>query len=234
MSLYARSDLMSVAVPSTSGGCGDSHSRPVVKGVPSRDWELNCLHCEGYLRGARKPHILKTTPGDPKLGIPAKQERVADADPHWSSTPESIPLTPDEQSTNAVRTERATHQIQMIQALAALRAAGTDIPFETEWLMSRELPAAYIKGTLVCPSGHNNTAGAKFCSECSVKMDGQKAIETPEADLSGDALLRKYPEAIKSFSVSTLRKICTEKGLPAEGSKTVLAKRLEDSLKVAA
>lgn len=231
MSLYARSDLMSVSVPTTSGGCGDSHSRPVVKGSPAKTWELNCPQCEAYLKGSRKPQVLKTTPGDPKLGIPAKQERVADCDPHWSSTPESVPLTPDEQSTNATRTERASHQIQMIQALAALRAAGTDIPFETAWMMERELPSAFIKGNVVCPNGHDNMAGAKFCSECAVAMNGQREIEAPAdddpEDLSDYDLLRKYPDAMKTMHVATLKQLCRQQGLSDKGTKAALIERLK-------
>lgn len=236
MTLYARSDLMSVSIPATSGGCGDTHSRPVSQGAPAKTWGLTCVPCESYLKGARKPPVLKTTPGDPKLGIPAKQERVADADPHWSSTPESVPLTPDEQSTNATRTERATHQIQMIQALAALRAAGTEIPFETEWLMSRELPSHFIKGTTICPTGHDNAAGAKFCGECGLSMIPQKEIAAPLDDgpVSDDDVFRKYPEAIETFSIATLRKLCTQKGLSGKGKKEELVKRLQDSLKVTA
>ena len=229
MTLYARSDLMSVSIPATSGGCGDTHSRPVSQGAPAKTWGLTCVPCESYLKGARKPPVLKTTPGDPKLGIPAKQERVADADPHWSSTPESVPLTPDEQSTNATRTERATHQIQMIQALAALRAAGTEIPFETEWLMSRELPSHFIKGTTVCPTGHDNAAGAKFCGECGLSMIPQKElISMPDGpadavivDPAGDQVI-----PLDNLHVATLKKMCRAQGLSDKGTKQELIGRL--------
>jgi hypothetical protein len=215
--LYARSDLMSVAIPATSGGCGASHSRPVHDGAPEREWKLDCPPCESYLKGDRKRKILKTTPGDPKLGIPAKQERVADCDPHWSSTPESVPLTPDEERTNSTRTERANNQIQMIQALAALRAAGTDIPFETAWLMERELPSAFIKGTARCPQGHENTADVKFCGQCGVSMKPAPEEEPdpePEIDFS-------------KLAISSLKKICKERGLPDDGGKNELIDRLE-------
>jgi len=227
MPLYARSDLMSVSIPSTSGGCGDSHSRPVVRGAPAKDWELDCPSCEAYLRGARKPQILKTTPGDPKLGIPAKQERVADADPHWSSTPESIPLTPDEQATNAVRTERATHQIQMIQALAALRAAGTEIPFETEWMMKRELPSHFIEGKTVCATGHDNAAGAKFCAECGISMAKQKEIGTAPADSIPFEPGHDSVISLTALHVATLKKMCRTAGISDKGSKAALIERLE-------
>jgi hypothetical protein len=216
MSLYARSDLMSVAVPATSGGCGQSHIRPVRNGAPEKEWELTCTPCETYLRGDRKPKILKTTPGDPKLGIPAKQERVADCDPHWSATPESVPLTPDETRTNSVRTERATSQIQMIQALAALRSAGVDVPFETQWLMERELPSHLVKGSALCSSGHDNIAGAKFCAECGISMSRQKEIEATPDDIPLDML-----------HIATLRKKCREAGLPDKGKKGELIAQLE-------
>ncbi len=221
MTLYARSDLMSVSIPATSGGCGDSHSRPVVQGAPVKTWGLTCPPCEAYLKGSRKPQVLKTTPGDPKLGIPSKQERVADCDPHWSSTPESVPLTPDETSTNATRTERATHQIQMIQALAALRAAGTEIPFETQWMMERELPSHFIKGSTVCSIGHDNVAGAKFCAECGISMAKQAEIETTPGEPADSITF-----SLDTLHVATLKKMCREKGLPDKGSKAQLIGRL--------
>jgi hypothetical protein len=213
MTLYSRSDLTCVAIPRDGGGCGEVHIRPVHNGAPEKIFRLDCLPCESYLKGDRKPKILRTTPGDAKAGIPAKQERVADCDPHWSSTPESIPLTPDELKTNATRTERATSQIQMIQALAALRAAGVDVPYETQWLMDRELPQQLIKGTTVCATGHDNAAGVKFCGECGISMSPRNEIEA--ADIPLDML-----------HIATLRKKCREQGLPDKGKKEELIARL--------
>jgi SAP domain len=212
LTLYARSDVMSTSIPAASGGCGSSHTRPVRSGSPDRVFRLDCPPCESYLKGERKGRILKTTPGDSKAGIPAKQERVADADPLWSSTPDSVPLTPDELSVNAVRTERGAMQIQMLQALAAIRATGVDVPAEAMWLLERDLPAGVLHGTMLCASGHDNPAGVKFCGECGTTMSAQAAIETiPLATL--------HPQ--------TLRKKCRERGLPDKGSKDQLIARLE-------
>jgi SAP domain-containing protein len=224
MTLYARSDMMSVSIPATSGGCGANHTRPVVEGAPVRDWGLDCPPCEGYLRGDRKQKILKTTPGDSKNGvpIPGRQERVADSDPFWSSTAESVPLTPDELKVNAGRTERATTQIQMIQALAALRAAGTEIPFETEWLMERELPSAFIKGQVICSNLHNNIAGAKFCNVCGVSMNKQNEITPPQPK---EELITEIP--LHMLAASALKQKCKELGLPVNGRKEEMIKRLE-------
>ena len=212
MTLYARSDVMSTNIPAVHGGCGSSHSRPVRAGSPDKMFRLDCPPCESYLKGDRKSRILKTTPGDPKSGIPARQERVADADPLWSSTPDSVPLTPDELSVNATRTERGAMQIQMLQALAAIRATGVNVPAEAMWLLERDLPAGVLRGTMLCPQGHDNPAGLKFCGECGTGMTVQAAIEAiPLATL--------HPQ--------TLRKMCREKGIPDKGSKDQLIARLE-------
>ena len=77
--------------------------------------------------------------------------------------PRHVPLTPDEERTNKTRSERGAQQIQMIQALAALRATGIQVPAEAMWLLERELPAGVLKGTVLCANGHDNPAGLKFC-----------------------------------------------------------------------
>src|SRR5580698_6953669 len=63
MTLYARSDLMSVSVPVASGGCGGTHSRPVRDGAPARDFRLDCPGCETFLKGGGRT-VLTTVPGD--------------------------------------------------------------------------------------------------------------------------------------------------------------------------
>jgi hypothetical protein len=220
--LFARSDLMSVSIPVTSGGCGSSHSRPVRNGKPEKDWELNCNDCESYLKGARKPRILKTTPGDPKLGIPAKQERVADCDPHWSSTPDSVPMTPDEAQHKHLKIERGEQQLRALESLATLAKAGInyrDRPDVLYFLREQHLPEDMLQGSVLCSNGHDNAPGAKFCSECAVSMNGQKEIESvpePVTEIPLDML-----------HIATLRKKCRESGLPDKGKKEEMITRLQ-------
>jgi hypothetical protein len=215
--LYARSDLASVSIPSSSGGCSRQHSRPVIKGAPAKVWKLDCPQCEAVLSGAGKPKILKYQT-DPKTGQTVRQERIADADPMWSSTPDTVPLTPDEERSNAVRSERGRMQIEMLQALAALRSTGIDVPPEAMWLLERELPAGVLQGTVVCANSHDVPAGSAFCPQCGVTMAARGAIggsgEEPAVDLS-----RLHPQ--------TLRKRCRDAGLPDKGSKDVLIGRLQ-------
>ena len=223
MTLYARSDLMSVAVPVESGGCGQNHSRPVIKGAPAKVWALDCpAHCEPYLRGDSRPKLLRYET-DKNTGRVLRQERVADRDPHWSSTADSAPLTPDEERTNAVRQERGAQQIQMIQALAALRASGVDIPPEAMWLLERELPAGVLRGTVVCANQHDAPAGSKHCPECGISMAARAAIggsgeDEHEAAAPAVDLALLHPQ--------TLKKMCRKAGLPDDGNKETLISRL--------
>src|ERR1700684_334669 len=107
MTLYARSDLMSVSIPVTSGGCGPPHSRPVRKGAPAKDFRLDCPGCENFLKGGGRT-VLHVTQGSKELGIPTHQEWVADCDPCWGATPESVPETPDERTYTAKRDKVAS------------------------------------------------------------------------------------------------------------------------------
>ena len=215
MTLYARSDLRFVTIPPESGGCGDSHSRPVRNGAPDKIWKLDCLPCESYLKGDRKPRILKTTPANKEAGIAAKQERLADCDPMWSSTPESIPLSPDEARTKHVKIEKGEQQLRALESLIALKAGGIDIMSRPEvlyYLQNSGLTDGMIQGQLLCPLGHENAAGIKFCGECGIGMTAQKEIE---ADIPLDML-----------HIATLKKKCRDAGISDKGKKEDLIARL--------
>ncbi len=220
MARYARSDVMSVNIPSASGGCGrpGGHSRPVIKGAPVKVWKLECPQCESVLSGAGKPKLLKYQI-DKNTGQTVRQERVVDADDRWSSTPDTIPLTPDEERTNTTRQERGRMQIEMIQALAAMRATGIQVPPEAMWLLEREIPEGVLRGTVLCANQHDNPAGVKFCGECGVSMAARGVIAPPEDEPAAVDLGRLHPQ--------TLRKMCRDAKLPDKGSKDDLIGRLQ-------
>jgi hypothetical protein len=146
--MYARSDVMSVSVPVTSGGCGKSHNRPVRNGVSDRDFRLDCPGCENFLKGGGKT-ILKQTPGDKENGIPAVQERVADGDPLWATTAESIPETPDEKKYTSRRNKLGAEELEWVRAVAAARQAGIEIPEAAREMLQRRLPGFVIQGEVV-------------------------------------------------------------------------------------
>lgn len=227
ISLYARSDLMSVSIPSTSGGCGNTHARPVTRGVTAKVWKLDCPKCESYLRGDGKPKVIKVIPGDKENNIPSRMEHVIDAHPQWSNTPEGIPPTPDEQHVNKIRTERGSHQLQQLQALAALQAAGLSIPDEAMWLLEQNFDKRIIRGRLICANGHETVAGAKHCMECGVAMATRGAIEAAENEEE-----EEFPEDGEPFidiyklDFRALQKMCKERGINAKGTTDELRQRL--------
>ena len=219
LTLYARRDVCSVSIPETSGGCGRTHTRPVRNGAPDKDFRLDCRPCEDYLSGARKQKVLRTTPGNKEAGIPAKQERVADADPMWSSTRDTIPLTPDELQVNHVKKERGEQQLRALESLITLKAAGIDVTSRPDlmfYLRESGLSDSMIQGSILCPLGHDNTPGIKFCGECGMSMSGeQKEITATVDDIPLDRL-----------HIATLRKKCREAGLSDKGKKEELVERL--------
>jgi hypothetical protein len=122
MRLYARSDLMYVALPSEHGGCGLPHRRPVLEGAPAKVWELDCPRCTTALAG----------------------------DPCWGPSSLEVPLTPDEERV-AKRMEeegdRVMHQVSAALAQSSIQTmrAGqlTDLREQEARRERAELEARY-------------------------------------------------------------------------------------------
>ena len=89
MGLYGRNDVMSVSVPSTSGGCGVTHSRPVADGVAADEWDLEktCGVCAAFMKG----------------------------DPLWAAMPAEVPETPDERMVREDAEKRGERAIKKSQ-----------------------------------------------------------------------------------------------------------------------
>lgn len=68
MTLYARRDVLHIALPPEQGGCGQSHTRPFHGGEPAKVWSLDCPACTQALK----------------------------EDPLWAPTVSEIPETPDD------------------------------------------------------------------------------------------------------------------------------------------
>ena len=189
----------------------------MTRGVPDKLFSIDCPPCESYLRGDGKPKKL-VYQTDPKTGQVLRQERVPDSSDQWASTPDTVPLTPDEERTNAVRSERGRMQIEMLQALAALRSTGVEVPPEAMWLLERELPSGVLRGTVVCAQRPRRPGGPEILRRVR-RVHGRPrshraAAAEPEVDLG-------------RLHVATLRKRCRDAGLPDKGSKDALIGRLQ-------
>ena len=218
--MFGRSDISSISIPAPDG-CGAQHLKEVTRGAPAKHIRIDCEPCEAFLSGARKPRVLKYQI-DKNTGQSIRQERVSDADPMWSTTPDTVPLTPDQEKTYHLRIERGEQQLRALESLAALSKAGIDFKAREDvlfYLREQELPENLLQGTLECANGHPNAAMVKFCSECGIGMNVKAAIEPADDGPVAVDLGLLHPQ--------TLRKMCRERELPDKGSKDVLIGRLE-------
>ena len=197
MPLFARSDLAYLNVPAESGGCGEPHSRPVTQGAPARVWRLDCEPCCDVKRSQN--------------------------DPHWSSTDAEIPLTYDEDRARekAEKSGKLDRENQLAAAIIELGKLG-QLPEALARALAPALPSvAALAGELVCPSGHAQPAGMKFCGECGAAMHGtvataalpaaQKAPEPPVPPAGGKPLPR-----IRDQKAEVLQGLCRTHGVAAE------------------
>lgn len=212
MTIYARSDLASVSVSAAHGGCGETHTRPAPGGNPVEVWGLDCPRCADYLR----------------------------SDPLWSTTVSEIPETLDEELARKDFEKRGAMDERRIMTLAMAKLAGLELP-ET---ISAALTGAkrHIPASMVCPQGHENAPGQKFCGECGASMHSapperqiaspapsQRPQEPSQARGEGDAS-RKAPAApggLSSLHPQKLRKMCRDAGLSDSGKVPDLVARLE-------
>lgn len=153
MTIYARSDISAVTLSSAHGGCGLTHSRPAPGGNPVKLWALSCPQCEDHLRSDRD----------------------------WSPTIPDIPETPDEKSAREDWERRGAKDRDNVLALALAKLAGVELPESITGMIGGKLPhTAALEGLVVCPSGHENRAGGKFCGECGLSLS-QDAVDRGRA-----------------------------------------------------
>jgi len=224
MTLYARSDLAYVNVPTSSGGCGEPHRRPVEDGAPAKLWGLNCPgQCEEFLR---------------KTDTTGHQ---------WSATMSEIPETHDEKAAREDFDKRGARDKDQVLALALAKLAGVELPESMLRPITGNLPKAIA--LMECPAGHPGKPGAKFCAECGQPMQqpvnalpaapalcpeghanaasarfcatcGTSMETAQDEDGAGDADLSR-------LHWKTLERLCKERGLDATGSKPELVARLQ-------
>jgi hypothetical protein len=99
MTTYARSDVASVTVGRSHGGCGETHRRPVTNGNPARSWGLVCSLCEAHLTH----------------------------DPLWSGSLAEVPDTPDEVSARDNVQRHTARSRDDLVALALAKIAGLPV-----------------------------------------------------------------------------------------------------------
>lgn len=181
MAFYPQSDWQAIGpVP----GCDQQHLRPLDPRTdePVSRWKVDCAAHEAFYKGAGKPKILKYVT-DRKTGQVLRQDRVPDAHPGVGFTPDTIPLTRDEEETRGVQLEKGENQLRALESIATLTRAGIDFrsrPDVLLYLRENQLPEDILRGSVLCLNDHPNAAGAKFCAECGVSMATRGAIGAGE------------------------------------------------------
>lgn len=214
MTVWARNDVCAVSISPDHGGCGEAHTRPVVKGAPVKVWALTCHGgCEDHLRGNSL----------------------------WAGTPEGVPETPDETNIrlDVERRGQLEQQSTMASALNDLAKLG-DLPgaiAQLAQIMAGSVPQQLMsQPLLLCRNGHRNTATVKFCGECGADLnDGVGKAPVAEVTAGDDPVT---PEAgtqqaeptsepkidlanldPETTSLATLKEIASQVGAPTARSK---------------
>lgn len=209
MTLYARSDVAATNVPAENGGCGQSHSRPVIDGAPQHPWNLNCHPCENYLR-----------------------VHMAD---QWSVTTSEIPETHDETKVREDFDKRGAKDRDNLMLILMANAAGVQLPASLTRMISG-VPAHVPATTalLECPGGHAQPAGMKFCGECGQLMSQPAAkaslpgprqpAQPPAPPADGQRLVR-----MRDGRNEVLRAFARANGLDDGGKRPDLISRLSNA-----
>jgi hypothetical protein len=210
MTMYAASNRMAVTVsPEGHGGCGVTHRRPVHEGKPADQWVLDCPPCEDYLR----------------------------SDTGWSATIVEVPETYDEtkKREQSEKSGKLDRENQLAAAIIELSKLG-QLPQSLGNVLASVMgtPAAALVGTVVCPEGHDNPAGKKFCADCGAPMStpvmaaalpGPERPDEPPAAPSfpspGDRQVR-----LQDLRLDELQAACRARGIEDYGVRKELMKRL--------
>ena len=174
MTVYSRSDVAAISISQAHGGCGQSHSRPVVQGAPAKLWALTCVQCEDHLR----------------------------EDPLWSGTVADIPETRDEESEREDYEKRGANDIQTMMALALTRMTGGEVPDTVARMIDGSKLHIPSQVKVLCPPyGHANPPGMKFCGECAAPMrEAVPAVEAPAIpDAPSRDLADLHPQKLRKM-----------------------------------
>jgi hypothetical protein len=203
LTVYARADLAYVFVSEAHGGHNTGHARPVENGAPTKTWALTCEFCEDFLRH----------------------------DSNWSTTIAELPETYDRrlERERDEKMGKLDRENQLAEALIALQNLG-QLPAAFAQVVESitGTPANAVAGSTVCPQGHDNKAGHKFCAECGAPMHAAgPAIEPPAAqEPPQDAPANGRKVRLRDMRLEDLQAKARERGLDDAGTRMELIDRL--------
>lgn|ERR1017187_7744527 len=140
MTTYAPSDMTAITIPA-DGGRGCGQTH---RRGPEQPWGVDCAPCEAWLRAN---------------------------DNRWSATIAGITETYDEKLGREQYAVKGVREKDALLTAAIARLAGygqAQLPASLTRMIAG-IPA-HVPGLMLCPSGHENQPGQKFCGECAAPM----------------------------------------------------------------
>jgi hypothetical protein len=207
MTVYARSDVVHVALSAAHGGCGAAHSRPVTHGAPAKEWALSCGPCEAHLRH----------------------------DPNWAAFPSEVPETPDEARVREDREGKGAldRDNQLLQALVTLARSNEGIQQLLVAGGGVDAPALAV----TCSSGHLNPGTGRFCADCGERLgdpvsppvESRFTTMVTAATVGERSKKAERPldmEKLRRLTAREVRELATQRGVVATGTKANVIARL--------
>lgn len=173
MTAFSSSDIQSISIPGEAGGCGMEHSRN-----GSRIFAVDCPQCEGVILGHTRPKVCKWTPDR------GYQYHQLDPWPGWAAALQDIPLTFDEQLERDRMKQTGQTELERLQAMAMAAQLGIPVPQALAASLGgiQALDQLKSEPQVICPDGHSNRPGARFCDLCGASM------QAPAAELESSAV----------------------------------------------
>lgn len=172
MTAYSANDIQSICISPGQGGCGETHSRD-----GARFFAVTCPQCEGVIMGHTRPKVCRWTK---ERGY---QYHQLDPWPGWASSITDIPLTFDEQLERERVKATGQTELERLQAMAMAAQLGIPVPQALASALGGVRALEEMRGDpqVLCPDGHVNRPGARFCDLCGTSMKVTAAID-PAAD----------------------------------------------------
>lgn len=213
MTMWARSDVCAINISAAHGGCATpgGHRRPVEHGAPVKTWALDCPPCEDHLRKDAGRTVGAT----------------------WSVTDVEIPETYDETKRRErnEKTGKLDRENQLAGAMIELGKLGSLPEAIAQALASLAGGVPALAGQMVCPDGHAQPAGQKFCGQCAAPMRQPAAKAAlpaagSAAEPSGARAAGQRLPRLRDASKDDLMALARERGLDDAGTRPELIARL--------
>jgi hypothetical protein len=168
MAAYSSSDIQSISISVAHGGCGETHSRN-----GARIFKVDCEKCSAVLLGHTRPKVCRWSK---ERGY---QHGQLDGWSGWAAAVQDIPLTYDEQLERERMKATGQTELERLQAMSMAATLGIAVPQALAASLGGVQALEDMRAQVLCPDGHANRPGARFCDLCGLSMQVAAELEAP-------------------------------------------------------